>query len=46
MADAAFKPTEIALQDAPHANERRASHVPGEDHLSHIRTHPNDDHSK
>ena len=46
MADAAFKPTEIALQDAPQANERRASHVPGEDHISHIRTHPNDDHSK
>jgi zinc transporter 1/2/3 len=46
MADAAFKPTEIALQDAPHAHERRASHVPGDDHLSHIRTHPNDDHSK
>ena len=46
MADSAFKPSEIALQDAPHANERRAStHVPGEDHLSHIRTHPNDDHS-
>jgi zinc transporter 1/2/3 len=47
MADIAFQPAEIALQDAPHANERRASaHVPGDDHLSHIRTHPNDDHSK
>jgi zinc transporter 1/2/3 len=46
MAESAFKPSEIALQDAPHANERRASaHVPGDDHLSHIRTHPNDDHS-
>jgi zinc transporter 1/2/3 len=45
------KPSEIPLQDSPVLDERRPSacagpHVPGDDHLSHARTHPNTSHSK
>lgn len=45
------KPSEIPLQDSPALDERRPSacagpHVPGDDHLSHARTHPNTSHSK
>lgn len=45
------KPAEIPLQDSPVLDERRPSacagpHVPGDDHLSHARTHPNTGHSK
>lgn len=41
----AQKPTEIPLQDSPNPDERRPSvcagpHVPGDDHLSHARSHP------
>ena len=45
------KAAEIPLQDSPVLDERRPSacagpHVPGDDHLSHARTHPNTGHSK
>ena len=45
------KAAEIPLQDSPTLDERRPSacagpHVPGDDHLSHARTHPNTGHSK
>ena len=41
----AHKSTEIPLQDSPNSDDRRPSvcagpHVPGDDHLSHARSHP------
>lgn len=48
--DTTNKPTDIPLQDSPDLEERRAScagpHVPGDDHLSHAREHPNVGHGK
>ena len=49
--DISHKPSEIPLQDSPVLDERRPSvcagpHVPGDDHLSHARTHPSTGHGK